>query len=188
MLREWWKCWRAIVKFRGYEPQPVTRDSFKRWLNQFDNQDRQLVLSLLDSIVYMDEEQVTRALLELNRSLIQHLGGYGIPPERIIYVQTDDAGSSSTVVLNLLRNRAGLEKRGCKLVDSNNVKGLNDLTNQLGEGAIVYVDDFVGTGDQLAKVRNFIGAYIFGSFSEFVLAPSICEEGCISLGESVLSR
>src|SRR2546430_8150731 len=182
MLREWWKCRRAIAKFWGYEPQPVTHDSLKRWLNQFDNQDRQLVLSLLDSIIYMDEEQVARALLELNRSLIQRLEKYGIPPERIIYVQTDNAGSSSTVVLNFLRNRAGLEKRGCKLVDSNNVKGLNDLTNQLGEGAIVYVDDFVGTGDQLAKVRGFIGEYIFGSFSEFILAPSICEEGLHQLG------
>ena len=60
--------------------------------------------------------------------------------------------------------------------------GSNDITNQLGEGAIVYVDDFVGTGDQLAKVRSFIGEYIFGSFSEFVLAPSICEEGVHQLG------
>ncbi|NOS68451.1 MAG: hypothetical protein HOP33_00785 [Verrucomicrobia bacterium] len=183
MLGEWWKCRCAIAKFRGYEPQRVTRDSFKRWLYQFDDPvDRKLVLELLDSIVYLDEQQVKRALLDLNRALLQRLEGFGIPPEKIIYVQTDDAGSSSTVVLNFLRNRDGLEKRGCKLIDSNNVRGLNTLTNELGEGAIIYVDDFVGTGDQLAKVRGFIGEYIFGSFSEFVLAPSICEEGVHQLG------
>src|SRR6185369_10284007 len=103
-------------------------------------------------------------------------------PEKIIYVQIDDAGSSSPVMLNYLRNRAGLERLGCKLVDSNNVKGFNEFTNQLGEGAIVYVDDFVGTGDQFAGVRDFIAEFIVGSFSEFLLVPSICEEGVHQLG------
>src|SRR5437870_999505 len=100
MLREWWKCRRAVAKFRGYEPQPVTQDSFRRWLNQFqDPKDRNLVLSLLDSILYLDERDVQRALLELNRRLLHRLQESGIPPEKIIYVQIDDPGSSSPVVL-----------------------------------------------------------------------------------------
>ncbi len=183
MLHEWWKCRRAVQKFQGYEPQPITKESLMRWLNQFqDPKDRKLVLSLLDSILYLNERDVQRALLELNRRLLHRLREAGIPPDKVIYVQIDDAGSSSPVMLNFLRNRAGLDRLGCKLVDSRNIRGFNEMTSQLGDGAIVYVDDFVGTGDQFAEVREFIGDYIFGSFSEFFLVPSICEEGVHQLG------
>jgi hypothetical protein len=183
MVREWWKVRRAVSRFTGYEPQPVTQASLRRWLDQFPNaKDRKLVLALLDAIVYFDQRTIHRALLGLNRLLLQRLQESGIPPEKIIYVQFDDAGSSSPVVLNFLRNHAGLERIGCKLIDSQNVKGINDATNELGSGAIVYVDDFVGTGNQFATAHTFFGEYIFGTFSEFFLVASICEEGVHQLG------
>ena len=42
---------------------------------------------------------------------------------------------------------------------------------------IIYIDDFVGTGNQFEKARNFAQQSVVGTFSEFLLVPSICEEG-----------
>jgi hypothetical protein len=46
----------------------------------------------------------------------------------------------------------------------------------VGEGALIYVDDFVGTGTQFCRERDFIAKNFVGTFSEFIIVPSICEE------------
>jgi hypothetical protein len=101
----------------------------------------------------------------------------GIDYERVIYMQIHDAGSSSPVVLNTVRNLAGLEQRGCHFVDGKDMREINRLTSELGEGAVIYVDDFIGSGDQFLESRNFVKQFIIGNFPEFVIAPCICEEG-----------
>jgi len=185
MLSKLWHCLRAVTKFRGYKPQPITARSFFRWISQFQSgEDRDLAFSLLNSVIYLNENTVREALVKLNNQLLRQLADEGVSPDKIIYVQMDDAGSSSPVVLNLLRNMGHLEKRGCKLVDSNHVLKLSQLTSEIGEGAIIYVDDFVGTGDQFVKTREFIGSHILGTFSEFLLVPAICEEGVQQVGKT----
>jgi hypothetical protein len=57
------------------------------------------------------------------------------------------------------------------------VRGLKEVTDRLEGGAIVYVDDFIGSGRQFCGARDFWMQYIFGEFAEFMLAPSVCEEG-----------
>ena len=41
----------------------------------------------------------------------------------------------------------------------------------------MYVDDFIGSARQLGRARDFVMQYVFGNFAEFMLVPSICEEG-----------
>ncbi len=107
----------------------------------------------------------------------------GLPPEKLIYVQVHEAGSSSPVMLNMLRDAAGLEQRGCNFLDSRDTLRFNSLTSGLEEGALIYVDDFVGTGTQFCEARDFAAQFIEGNFSEFLLAPCVCEEGFYVLGE-----
>jgi hypothetical protein len=64
-----------------------------------------------------------------------------------------------------------------------NVLGINKLTNELADGAIIYVDDFSGTGRQFCTTRNFISQNIVGNFAEFLLLPCICEEALHRLGK-----
>jgi hypothetical protein len=141
------------------------------------------IIRLLDHVVYLPEAVVRTILVEQNNALMRHLAEAGLPPEKMIYVQVHDAGSSSPVMLNLLRDATGLEQRGCHLLDSNDTLGLNRKTNELEEGALIYVDDFVGTGTQFCKARDFAVRHISGNFSEFLIVPSICEEGFYLLGE-----
>jgi len=81
------------------------------------------------------------------------------------------------MMLGMLRNAAGLEQLGCKLLDGRDAIGLNEATRKREQGAIIYIDDFVGTGNQFEKARNFAQQSVVGTFSEFLLVPSICEEG-----------
>lgn len=74
----------------------------------------------------------------------------------------------------LLRDQGGLSGR--KFVASTSGSEIKRATRSLGTGAIVYVDDFAGTGTQLKAARSDVREYIDGNFSEFFLLPCICEE------------
>lgn len=152
-------------------------------MRQFSQNDAKAALTLLDRIVYLSEETVERILREQNRALVARLRKAGIDPEHTIYVSLHDAGSSSPVMLNLLRDASGLERTKCHLIDGNNGILLNRVTNQLGEGALVYVDDFAGTGRQFSDTRKFVVQSIVGNFSEFLLVPCLCEEAVHRLGK-----
>jgi hypothetical protein len=176
-------CVRAALRCRGYLPQPVTTRRVLKWLWQFKREDRKVICRLLDRVIYLSERVVRRILVEKNAALMGRLALSGVPPEKIIYVTVHEAGSSSGVMLNMLRDAAGLEQRGCNFLDSKDILGLNHLTNRLGYGALVYIDDFVGTGMQFCSSRDFAFPNVVGTFSEFLLVPSICEEGILELGK-----
>lgn len=171
----------ARGRFRGYQPQPVTLRTVARWVGQFEKHERGNLPLLLRHVTYITEPQATRTLCELNASLLDRLVALGVPANKVIYVQVDDAGSSSPYMLSVLRNAARLESRGCTLVDSRDTRGLRDATDRLEEGAIVYVDDFAGTGDQFCRSRDFVAQCVVGNFAEFFLALCVCEEAARQL-------
>jgi hypothetical protein len=87
------------------------------------------------------------------------------------------------VMLNILRDAAGLDRLGCHFVDAHDSLKLNKVTNDVGVGALIYVDDFVGTGSQFSKERQFAIKSVVGTFSEFLLVPCICEEGIYKIAK-----
>jgi len=168
---------KAALRFRDYNPRPVTFFSAHKWMGQFERRDRRLAGSILDNVVYFSESNTRRTLLRLNDELMARLANAGLQPKKIIYVSFDETASSSHMMLGMLRDNAALQQRGCNLCDSRDVRGLKELTDRLEDGAIVYIDDFIGSGRQFGKARDFAMQYVFGNFAEFMLIPSICEEG-----------
>lgn len=65
---------------------------------------------------------------------------------------------------------------GCKLADGRSFDALRDLTNRLETGAIIYVDDFAGTGRQFSADQSELGDFILGTFSQYFLVHTACEE------------
>src|SRR5207247_4179106 len=128
------------------------------------------------SVSYLSERDVKRILVEQNEALIRKLNADGIATKKIIYVSIDTAGSSSAVMLNLLRDACHLERRGCRLLDSRDVLGISQVSAQINGGAIVYVDDFSGSGGQFCRSRDFMSQHLVGAFAEFFLVACICEE------------
>lgn len=174
---------RARFRFHDYKPQPITLTSIGRWIRQFEKCDRRIASLLLNQVIYLSERATRQILVEQNSALMDRLAQAGLPRKKLIYVQVGDAGSSSPVMLNILRDAAGLERLGCRFLDSRDAMGLSKTTNQLGEGALIYIDDFVGTGHQFCRARDFAVRSVIGTFSEFLLAPSICEEAIYELGQ-----
>jgi len=172
---------RVAFEFRDYRPARVTLASIDEWLAQHERTDRALLLDLLRHVRYVGEVEARRALVDQNKAILGQLQRAGVPYKKVIYVQVHDAGSSSPVMLNELRDAAQLIQRGCNFVDSKDVAGIARLTERLGDGAIIYVDDFIGSGHQMIGARNHMMQYAIGSFSEFALAVCICEEGAYDL-------
>src|ERR1700691_1757034 len=174
---------KAALRFRGYNPQPVTFGSAHKWMGQFECKDRRIAGSLLDNVVYFSEDKTKRTLVRLNEQLMRRLADDGFSAKRIIYVSFDQTASSSHMMLGMLRDNAALLQRGCNLCDSKNTRELKELTDRLEDAAIVYIDDFIGSGRQFCYSRDFTMQYIFTNVSEFMLAPSVCEEGKAALEE-----
>lgn len=181
---------KAISRFRGYGPQPVTLSGTLRWFRQFRREERRIAGQLLEKVIYLSERDTRKILIHQNKVLMESLAQAGLPSKKLVYLQTDDAGSSSPVMLAMIRNEARLQQRGCKFLDSRDALGINKVTNKLEEGALIYIDDFVGSGDQLCRAREGVQRSVVGTFSEFLLVPSICEEGyqrLIDLGVAVFA-
>src|ERR1035438_178638 len=134
----------VALRYHDYNPQPLSVKSVNRWLKQLKKEDRKLAWKLLQDIIYFSEEETKKILIRQNKALMSNLLQAGLPSKKLIYVQTDDAGSSSPMMLGMLRDAARLQQRGCKLVDGRDGMRLNNTTKSLEEGAIIYIDDFVG--------------------------------------------
>lgn len=176
--------WKVLFYFRDYRPQPVTLSSLWKWLSQYPSSSRNYLLRLLDVVIYLSEKVTVQNLISLNQDILERLNSDGIGVRRIIYVAIDTAGSSSHVMLNLLRDAENLERKGANFADSRDARTLQDLTNKLEYGAIVYVDDFAGSGDQFYENRQWVAQFIVGTFSEFFLAPVVCEEAFRKIEDS----
>lgn len=174
---------KAALRFRDYSPQPVTFGSAHKWMGQFEPKDRRVVGSILDNVIYFSEDRTKRTLVKLNEQLMKRLADTGFPAKKVIYVSFDQTASSSHIMLGLLRDNAALLQRGCNLCDSKNTRDLKELTDRLQDAVIVYIDDFIGSGRQFCESRDFTMQHIFANVSEFILAPSVCEEGKVALEE-----
>lgn len=174
--------WARIV-FRDYEPVQVTIAAILRWLAQFNESDRHLVTWLLRKVRYINKRAVRDFLVQTNQRLLARLDESDLSAKSVIYIQMHDPGSSSAVMLNLLRDNGRIERLGCHFIDWRDVRKLNETTSQQGRGAIIYVDDASGTGHQFCEVRDFLADHIVGTYAEFFLVVSICEEAITELGK-----
>jgi hypothetical protein len=174
---------RAALRYRDYKPKPITWLATKRWAMQFEKDDRRLAERLLDNVIYISESRTREILVHQNAALMKRLIAAGLKPKQLIYLQVHDAGSSSPVMLNLLRDAAGLERMGCKFLDAHDSMRLIKTMNEVGEGALIYVDDFLGTGNQFCRERDDVARIMVGTFSEFLLAPCICEEAIYEISQ-----
>ena len=184
-LKRWWLCLRAARRFRGYEPKKVTLFSLVRWSNQFPKEFRTELIDLVSKIDFISEKQTISWLITLNKRVLEALESHGVSVKSVIYVTTSTAGSSSGVMMDLLRTRANLQRLGAQFFFYDQGEAIQEATKKLERGAVIYVDDFAGTGRQFAKSRGVTAQYIAGVFSEFLLVPCICEEAlnkCVQIG------
>jgi len=172
---------KALFRLRGYEPQPVTFLRIWQWIRQFPRDHHENLLRLLSDVRLITRKQTLATLLSCNEEILRRLEKDGVGVRDVVYVEMDSAGSSSGVMLHLLRNHARLLQRGATFVHSTSVEEVRRATQKIGRGALVYVDDFSGSGDQFIQNRGHVIQYLPNTFSEFFLTACICEEAWLRL-------
>ncbi len=179
MILDLLAAWDLCKRCADYRPQKITFGRAFAWIQQFHGKERAALRKATPHIKYFSEQEMVSDLVQANKELLVKLDAKGVKISEIIYVGIHDAGSSSHVVLNLLRDHGRLEKAGCSFVTvgPHNMIDFRTLTTKIRKGAIVYVDDFAGTGNQFCKIRKQVSEVINGNFSEFVLLHAVCEEG-----------
>ena len=177
--------WKILFEFNDYKPKKVNLCSVLDWVNQFPIPMRLNLFKLLGYVFYYSEKKTGSIISSLNKALLEKLKSDGVDITQVIYYSHDAGAGSSQVILNMLRDTDNLERRGANLVSDS--RHLEETTNKIGRGAIIYVDDFIGTGTQFIENRNWIANFISGVFSEFVMAPIICEESISKLDELGIS-
>lgn len=129
---------------------------------------------LAANLEFFSRTRVIGDLATLDAQIRARLEFDGIPGSNIVYISLDDPPSSSPAMCRLLRDECGVST--AKFVASTSGLKVNELTRRLQTGAVVYVDDFSGSGKQFVTAREDVREYISGNFSEFFLLPCICEE------------
>ena len=144
------------------------------WVKQFPRECRDDAARLAANLDFLSKKWIVSELIRLNSEIEKKLGADGVPPSNIVYVALDDPASSSPAMCKLLRDQGRLSRR--KFVAATSGTEINRVTERLNTGAIVYVDDFAGTGSQFKAARADVREYIDGTFSEFFLVLCICDE------------
>lgn len=185
ILLQYFQAIRSVLfKFGDYRPHKIGLALFFQWINQFPKEDRSVILKLFNSVIYVNEKDTRDALVMLNTDLLNFVFKESdLTYNNIIYATFSTPASSSHVMLNMLRDAANLERTKATILDLKGTGELYRKTSELGEGIIIYVDDFIGSGKQFSKNRNFASEFIVGNFGEYLLAPVICEEALPKLND-----
>jgi len=129
----------AVERFSDHEDMSEAR--MLRWLEQFPDADLPLVMRVMASVRYYNRlnlRTMTRQLFTIASEMMRERGY-----QRVVFVAVGDAGSGSSFVARMLRELIrGTPHRLMSMLDLSRAEpGSID--------AVVFVDDFSGTGQTL---------------------------------------
>lgn len=142
----------VIATFATYQPQAVTRGKLSIWLQQFDPQHRDVLLRVLEDVQYYDLARINGILKELHRAVRQQVKEDGIRDlSSMIFVPIGGAGDSGQEIFRRYRDVNRLEQTSASIALVPDLQKLVfKAQSDRQRRAIVFVDDFVGSGEQLS--------------------------------------
>src|SRR5262249_28302653 len=138
----------ARICFRWhYKGRRVGSEDVRAWLEQFgENTDQRLMFRLLENIRFYSEDELRSKMTEahgiVSRGLVERRSHRQVKRSDILVSYLDGPGKSGAHLARLYVDENGIYK--------DNLVELGQLRHALscdGIQAVVFVDDFVGTGD-----------------------------------------
>jgi len=141
------------IKFAAYPN--INRTKIECWLNNFDEEHKELALKLLDYVDYYDN---TRILNACRNILTQVKSLKNNDLSNVFFVGLGSAGKSGSAMLTTFRSANSLSgtTHNSKFLHMSELNNLYDKENI----SIVFIDDFIGTGDQFLSYYKEIGELI----------------------------
>jgi len=130
---------RAAHEFRDHEDMSNSR--VLHWVSNFADEDLGLAVRVLQSIRYYSGSEIRRKVRELVRLTFRSLAG--VRRNKIYFIPVGSLGSGASVLARALAGTPGVSR--------DRIRHMLELERIPPEqiGAIVFVDDFSGTGDTL---------------------------------------
>lgn len=118
---------------------------FEKWLDQFDESDREIIHKLLPYYQYFSSEKVFELLNLLYKKLVDD---FNIKTETTVFVPVGYIAKSGAAISYFFRRENDLPEE--------NFIALNDLTPEVFHRVknIVFLDDFIGTGNYLESIKK----------------------------------
>jgi hypothetical protein len=171
----------AVVRtFNSYQPRPVDRDGLRAWLRQIDAAHYDLVLRVLEATQFYDIQRIQGLLAQMHRQVKVQLANDGFrDPENMAFLAFGRVGESGHEIFTRYRNINRLHQTRVLLPMLPDVQQmLYDAENQNRDVALVFLDDFVGTGKQVADYWNDVLSQMIRPTQPLYLAVlAACEEG-----------
>jgi hypothetical protein len=119
--------------------------SISHWINLFDSRHGQLAIKILENVFYVDQAKILAAYQSTHQQLVNIHNDLS----KVYFAPYGHAGSSAQIML--YRYKIANQLRGTSIeshfINMSEIPGLIRLKDPI----IVFVDDFVGTGDDAAK-------------------------------------
>jgi hypothetical protein len=130
---------RAAQRFRDHEG--ISPALVLDWLTRFDDADIDLAIKVIDGIKYYSASDIRRMVGTLVTQIRRHLRK--TRPDRIYYVPVGHQGGGASIIARALIQSPGVAREQVKHMLEIERMPKTDI------GAIVFVDDFSGSGDTL---------------------------------------
>ena len=139
----------VVSRFSDYEPlQGLDRPHLRKWLAIFQPQHRQLALKLAQSISYYSTHKLNGLMPNLHEVILQQRNVEGAAHSDVFYVPFGRTGESGSDIIRRYRNANRLSNWGSQFITSTE---LPEKLYGLEKPVVFFLDDFVGTGNQVSE-------------------------------------
>lgn len=179
-----------VRKLGSYQPQAVSREKLRLWLEQFEAQDYDLLIRVLENIEFYDLSRLQNLLRALHRAIRTQASNDGFRNlENLVFAPMGETAESGQEIIKRYRDVNRINNTKAKLAQIIELPKLLYEANKAGEKlAVVFLDDFIGTGSQVSGYwKNVLSQYIYPTQTMYVGALVACDVGIIKIeGETPL--
>jgi len=148
----------------SYKDQKITEDRIRAWLDQFSNNYQQrLMFKILKNLKFYKVSSIREKMVEAYDIVKMKLKEKGTWKKNEILVSyVGEYGKSSSKYAHLFRDQNNIYYKN--MIEYSKIKEL--LGNKTDIKAIVFIDDFIGTGDQAYEYLNKINKELGETFNK----------------------
>lgn len=149
-----------VQRFSDYQAISggLTQHHIVNWLSQFSAQHWPLALELAAAIQYYSSNSLNGVLRALKGTINEHIVAEQVPQDSVCYVPGGRTAESGQGIAQLYRNVNRLRRRRNQFVD---LLELQERLFKLENPMVVFLDDFIGTGQQMSNYwRDVISQYV----------------------------
>lgn len=144
---------RALAEsFSDYQPfKGMGVPHLMNWLCQFDPEHWSLAMALAKAIQYYNSACIDNLLRALGKAMLQHIKREAVPLSNVLYVPARGPAESGQDIARRYQNINNLRPRKKQFVD---ILSLQERLFECKKPMVVFLDDFIGTGEQICDYWN----------------------------------